>query len=362
MLGSRTALLLAALLAFPGGAATPQQEQEDPRARFGSVLDVVLHTVVVRVLDSARRPVLGLGPQDFRVTVGDREVPVFAVEWVSASAPASEPPDPSPAHEPLAFTAAEQPAPAAPAGSLVVFFVQADLTPLRISGHLRQRDYNRKLLESLHPSSRIAVVAFDSHLKLWQDWTTDREAVLTAIRRAVRYGGTPPAPPSPDPSTLAHHFDFVAAKEAASPERALELTGRALAAFPGDKVIIFQGWGMGRYGAFGFSLTSEFFRAADAVRAANASVHAVDVTSADGHTLALGLSGIAAATDGLYYSNFEFPSRIGKTLRGVIDGHYELTLDFSGLPEAEGLLDIRLRDKKKGRVLYRPVMLRVVER
>jgi hypothetical protein len=242
-----------------------------------------------------------------------------------------------------------------------VFFVQADLHPLRLSGHLRQRPYNEQLLASLDPADRIAVVAFDSHLKLWQDWTTDRQAVLTAIRRAVRYGDDPrPSAPAAEPTSLARHLDFAEAKKAASPERALELTARALAEIPGEKVILFQGWGMGRYGAFGFSLTGEFFRAAEAVRTAQASVHAIDITSADGHTLALGLSGIAAATDGLYFSNYEFPSRVPKALNGLIDGHYELTLDFTDLPDVNGILDIRLR-ARKGKVLFHPVLLRVVD-
>jgi hypothetical protein len=238
--------------------------------------------------------------------------------------------------------------------------VQADLTPIRVSGHLRQRPYNQRLLESLGPEDLVAVVAYDSHLKLWQDWTTDRDAVMTAIHRAVRYAGKPPTWSSDDPSTLARHFDFAAARKAASPERALELTAQALAAFPGEKVIVYQGWGMGRFGAFGFSLTSEFYRAAEAVHAAKASVFVVDITSADFHTLALGIASMAAATGGTYTSNFEFPSRIPKALRGAIDGYYVLTLDLAGLPARGGELDIRLQEKK-GTVLYRPVMVRLAE-
>lgn len=346
-----------ALLAAFAGVLPAQQRPQEPQARYGSEITVALHTVVVRVVDSARQPILGLAPEDFVVTVGKREFPVVAVDWVSSAVPrvglqAEElPAAPGPGPEPGAPAAQ-------PEGSLVVFFVQADLTPLRVGGHLRQRGYNRELLASLDPADRVAVVAFDSHLKLWQDWTTDRDAVMTAIHSAVRYGGKPLVRGSDDPSTLAAHFDFAAARKVASPERALEVTAQALTAFPGEKVIVYQGWGMGRFGAYGFSLTSEFYRAAEAVHAAQASVYAVDVTSADGHDLALGLYGIAAATGGTYSSNFAFPSRIPKALRGAIDGHYVLTLDFADLPDAGGLLEIRLREKK-GRVLYRPTLVRV---
>ena len=46
----------------------------DPR--FGDEISVHLVTVVVRVVDGAGDPLLGLTPGDFRVQVGKRDVPV----------------------------------------------------------------------------------------------------------------------------------------------------------------------------------------------------------------------------------------------------------------------------------------------
>ncbi|HXO40294.1 MAG TPA: hypothetical protein VN999_02520, partial [Thermoanaerobaculia bacterium] len=63
--------------AEPGAASAP---------RFGEEIAVRLVTVVLRVVDGAGDPVLGLTPADLRVRVGRREVPVAAVDWVSAGA------------------------------------------------------------------------------------------------------------------------------------------------------------------------------------------------------------------------------------------------------------------------------------
>src|ERR1700680_1385584 len=68
--------------AEPGPASAP---------RFGEEIAVRLVTVVVRVVDGAGDPVLGLTPADLRVRVGRREVPGAWVDWVSAGATAAGP-------------------------------------------------------------------------------------------------------------------------------------------------------------------------------------------------------------------------------------------------------------------------------
>jgi len=62
--------------AEPGPASAP---------RFGEEIAVRLVTVVVRVVDGAGDPVLGLTPADLRVRVGRREVPVpFVARFLRA--------------------------------------------------------------------------------------------------------------------------------------------------------------------------------------------------------------------------------------------------------------------------------------
>lgn len=346
-----TALLLAGLLLAPGSVAS--LPQEPPRDAFDDSITVALDTVVVRVIDHAGRPILGLTPADFRVRVRGREIPVTAVDWVSS--------DTSTRIQAESLPLAEDTTPSPPPGKLVVFFVQADLNPVRISGQMRLRPYTRELLATLHPSDRVAVVSYDSHLKLWLDFTDDRDAVHAAVDRAQLFAPPPPLadllPPGEEPS-LAAHFDPAAGRRVASPERALEVTARALAPLPGEKALIYLGWGLGRFGVGGVRMTPDYKPAVKALSAARASVFVLDVTSADGHSLEVGLQSVAAATGGTYTRTFRQPGVATDTIARAISGYYVLTFDRAALDGIEpGRAEVRLRGRR-GEVLARPVTLR----
>lgn len=324
--------------------------QEEPRIE-GETIDVSLSTVVVRVVDTWGAPILDLKPEDFRVRAGKREIPVAAVDWISGE----EPPPPVPAAPPEAGTEAPPSAPR-PA-NLVVFFVQADLNPTRISGQIRLRPHTRGLLDTLPPADRVAVVSYDSHLKLRQDFTQDHEKVYAALDRAMLYNPEDAVVPD-GPESLASHFDAEAARRAASPERALELTARALAPFPGEKTLIFLGWGLGRFGGGGVDMIPAYRPAVRALAAAHASVFVLDVTSADYHSLEVGLQNVADATGGIYLRTFRLPGLATRTLAKAISGYYVVTLDKAELIGVKGSLHIELRDGRRGTVIARPVTVR----
>jgi VWFA-related protein len=326
--------------------------QQEPRFE-GDKIDVSLSTIVVRVVDTWGAPVLDLKPEDFRVRAGRKEIPVAALDWVSGEAP-----PPAPAAPPAGEEEAPSPAPsAAPAGRRVVFFVQADLNPTRISGQLRLRPHTRGLLDTFPPADRVAVVSYDSHLKLWQDFTQDHEKVYAAIDRAMLYSKETEIAPE-GPESLASHFDYAAARRAATPERALELTARALEPFPGEKTLIFLGWGLGRFGGGGVDMVPAYRPAVRALAAAHASVFVLDVTSADSHSLEIGLQNVADATGGIYLKTFRLPGLATRTLAKAISGYYVLTLDSAELPGAKGQLQIELRDGRRGTVIARPVWVK----
>lgn len=347
-------LFLLCLPAVANDRATRQDKPQEPT--FTEEIDVSLVPVVVRVIDTWGRPILGLKPEDFRVRVGKKEIPVVALDWIGEGeppVPTAEPIPPIPIDE--AAAEAATPLPPAPP-RLVVFFVQADLTPSRISGQLRLRPFTRELLATLQPQDRVAVVSFDSHLKLWQDFTADRVATHAAIDQAMLFSHETPVAPG-DPVSLADHYDRAAARDAASPERALEIMAKALGVLPGEKTVIFLGWGLGSFDRLGVHMTPSYKPAVRALRRAHASVFVLDVTSADSHSLATGLEGIAEATGGLYLDTFRLPGLATKVLAQAISGHYVLTLDRSLLPDEPGDLRIDLRDKR-GTVLARPVALK----
>ncbi len=355
MLRAVAALLASGFLSLGAAARSAPPSPQIPSGtepHFEGEIDVSLSTIVVRAVDTWGAPILNLGPEDFRVRAGKREVPVAAVDWISGEEPAPAVPEVA-TEEAEEFTVPAR----RPAGRLVVFFVQADLNPTRISGQLRLRLHTRELLDALHPEDRMAVVSYDSHLKLRQDFTRDRDVVYAALDQGMLWGKEPEIAPDGSES-LAGHFDFAAARRAASPERALEVTAKALKPFPGEKTMIFLGWGLGRFGGGGVDMVPAFAPAVRALAAARTSVFVLDVTSADGHSLEVGLQNVADATGGLYLKTFRLPNLAVRTLSQAISGYYVLTLDPSQLPEKAdraGRLEIELRDGRRGTVLARPV-------
>lgn len=346
--GAAALLLTGFLLSL---ASAPGAGQEPPEETFGESITVALDTLTVRVVDNAGRPVPDLGPEDFLVRVRGREVPVTAVDWVASGTTTRI------RAETLPLEEREPVPPAEPEGKLVVFFVQADLNPTRISGQMRLRPYTRELLATLHPADRIAVVSYDSHLKLWLDFTADHEAVHKAVDRAQLFA-RPPVLPARETPSLAASFDLAEGRRVASPEKALEVTARALSRLPGEKTMVYLGWGLGRFGVGGVRMTPDYKPAVRALHAARVSVFVLDVTSADYHSLEVGLQSVAAATGGTYASTFRLPNVATDRIAHAISGHYVLTFDRAALQAAGGgRLEVKLRGRR-GEVLVRPISIR----
>jgi len=341
--------------------------QAAPEPTYEEAIDVSLLTMVVRVVDTWGNPILGLEPADFRVRLGRADVPVVALDWVALGGelPAigaeqeavreaeSAGADPSASAQDRSASASHA---GGEPGRLIVVFVQADLTPSRISGQMRLRPHTGELLAGLQARDRVAVVSFDSHLKLWQDFASDAGATRAAIDEAMLFSPERDVAVA-EPLSFARHFDRAAARLAASPERALELVARALEPLPGEKVILYLGWGMGRFDGSGVHMTPAYGPAVRALHAANSSVFVLDVTSADSHSLEVGLQAVAEATGGAYFSTFRMPALATATLGRALSGYYVLTLDHAALGDDAGRLRVELR-RRQGTVLTRPIALR----
>lgn len=137
--------------------------------------------VDVRVLDGQGRPVTGLGPSDFRVRIGGRPARVESAYWVGGDDDRSAPAGPGgvvsapPVSLGGAMSAPARPGDSIPPrpeearGRLIVFIFQKDLEPSRIVGLMRMLIETRLFLDALGPDDRVAVLSFDSHLKIWLD-------------------------------------------------------------------------------------------------------------------------------------------------------------------------------------------------
>lgn len=328
------------------------EEPQSPEAVFGETLDVSLVAATVRALGPDGHPLHGLGAEDFRVRVEGRPVAVrSADEWLPAEPPAGT--GPSGATRPEALPTPRADAPSPPTPPLVVVFVQADFHAVRIWGQLVALNLIESFLAGLPPEVPVAVASMDSHAKLWLDFTHDRDAAREAIWRAVRFGGEPPPFRSRDrrgPLSLAAGFDFDEALRATGPDRALELVARALAPLPGEKSVVFLGWGVGRQAASAPRHGGSYATALAWLRHASASVFVLDVTQADWHSLEAGLRKIADDSGGTFAYVRDVAHQDLARLAAVAASYYTLYLDPADLPPAGGRLEVELAGRR-GRVL-----------
>ena len=86
---------------------------------------------------------------------------------------------------PPACRSRSRPLPDEARGRLIVFLFQKDLEPSRIVGLMRMLIETRRFLESLGPDDRVAVLSFDYKLKIWLDFTRDRDRVREVLENGI---------------------------------------------------------------------------------------------------------------------------------------------------------------------------------
>ena len=166
---------------------------------FVERVDVARVLIDVRVVDNRSQPVPGLAPEDFAVRIDGKPARVEAVEWAgTAERDAS----------PLASTQAAGFLDAGPAGRLVVFLVQrnwqADSVSVRTRdvGLMRILQLTEPLFALLKPDDQVAVLSFDTHLKIWSDFTSDFDRVRQLLSQNVLLGKPGAISASPDRSLI----------------------------------------------------------------------------------------------------------------------------------------------------------------
>jgi VWFA-related protein len=318
------ALAVAPLLAADAAA---QQE------RFQGQVEVRRLLLDVRVVDRSGKPVPDLGKEDFSVSLDGEEAELEAVEWVPGDRPYADGPDPT-----AARSAGIVPA---PPGRLVVYFFQCDLERSRLTGLMRMSPKAKDLLDALNERDRVAVVSFDSHLKLHLDFTADRAALENAILPTSLLGNPPPPVPGPSPS-IASRFDYRAAREAALPETGLLVLARALRDLPGSKTLILFGWGLGRFcGRAGVRPEQDYEPARRALVEGRVTVFSLDLTDADYHSLEVGLEWVAEDTGGFYVKTHLHPDVALSRMVSALEGRYVLTVMVPAVPRGTHAVEVR---------------------
>ncbi len=314
-----------------GLAVTLQQPQQAPY--------VMERVDVERVMLDARivgrdDPRPDLQPSHFRVKVDGRVVPLESVQWIDGATPYAEGLTPE--------YGSRVGAPPVPRGRLIVFFFQKDLEPSRTPGLIRMIHEASRMLDTLHSSDLVAVVSYDSHLKMWTDFTHDRVALRRAIEHSILFEDRPPEMiEGPFPS-LAAAYDPTAARHAGTPEKGLLVLAEALRALPGAKTMAYFGWGLGRLTPLGVRMEADYGPAAAALLESRTTVCTLDVTDADYHSLEVGLQQVAYDTGGFYARTHEFSATAMKRLRRALMGHYVLVFERPPLPRGAHRVEVDL--------------------
>jgi len=306
---------------------------------------------VERVMVDARvlhrgKAVSGLGPESFRVRIDGDPAELVSVTWISAK---GAEPRPAPA-ESQQDPATLPPPPVR--GRLVVLFFQKELHPTRTGGFMLLLKEARRMISRFGPEDRVAILSFDTHLKLWRDFTADKASLDRALESDVIFKERPRyIQPGPDPS-LAASLGLEESRRAALPETALKLIGEALGEVPGSKTLVFFGHGMGQLSGPGVSFHADYGIARRALLEADVTVFTLDVTNADHHTLEVGLQDIAAETGGFYARAHDFSGQAMSRLEQALEGHYVLEVAHPGGPPGRHDIDVDLVGAS-GRVLAR---------
>lgn len=281
---------------------------------------VVVERVIIDawITDHRGRPIEGLVPEDFEVRVGNQPAEIEALDWI-------------PVEQRVLVSGAEEPV-VVRRGRLLVLFFQTDFgrNKARLSGHMKIIPRAIEFLDELDPADLVAVLQFDSHLKVRCDFTDDRSVLEQTITQSLALDQTEPIPPSDDVSLL-EHIDLRAAKAAASPERALAVVARALDPIGGAKALVMFGYGLGVHTKGRVSMHRDYEIARRSLEMSRTTVFALDLTEADYHTLEVGLQTVAGDTGGFYASTYQFPSIALDRLANTLTGRYEIVLKKPGL-------------------------------
>jgi len=316
--------------------------QEQP-PRYVERVEVERLIVDARALDDHGDAITGLTADDFKVTIDGIPARVETATWVGE--PEAESVDVA---TPRAATRdASVPV---PQGRLIVLLFQKDFDGSRLRGLMNMLLKSHEVLDSLTPGDHVAILSFDKQLKIWTDFTSDRERLDRILTHDLLMQGPTPIAASSAPSLVAG-LDPESARHTYQIEQALKLIGETLAPLPGSKSLVLFGYGFGQLTlGGGVAMENNYEAARQALVDARTSVFSLDITDADYHSLEAGLQIVSEQTGGFYAKTHLFPGIALRQLAGALAGYYAL---FVEKPDRQRPMhDIKTElTRRKGRVL-----------
>jgi hypothetical protein len=304
---------------------------QDPQ--YTETVTVVRYVISARVVDRSGQAIADLTPADFKVTIGGTAARVESAEWVGSKVSAT--------------------GPGARPGRLLILFVQTDFGRdfTRMRRQLAFNPLADQLIDALEPTDLVAVFSHDSHLKLRQDFTLDRDAVRKAVHDSIRIERIPlPSPPATGPSLARLLHDDVLRKTPNS-EAALLLIARTLRDIEGEKAIILAGWGLGTLHAGRVHMKADWVEAVTMLE--HDRVPVITLGTGLEAQLTVGMMATARATSGFHASTVAFPQQVLTRVSGVLAGFYELVLTMEP-PLAAGQHPIAIKVERRGTTVFAP--------
>ena len=332
---------LIAPLVVGAGVLTFAQAPQQPQ--FTDRVDVSRIVIDARPLDGKGNAILDLTADDFAVRIGNKPVRVESATWVGAGSP--DPSAPRVFERALGVETVDR-------GRLIVFLFQKDLQPVRIIGLMRILFRAKTFVETLGPDDRVAIVSFDSHLKIWVDFTNDKPELLRILDRGLLLERPKVLGESTAAISLTRRLSQSEGRKTYPFEKALRLLGEALEPLPGSKSIVLFGHGFGELTPMGVMADNEYDEALVALNRARAAVFSIDVTQADGHSLEVNLQSVSEETGGFYERSFHHPDRTVRRLVGALAGYYVLFVESPGRSFQWEELSVKLI-RRDGTVLAR---------
>jgi hypothetical protein len=295
-----------------------------PQSQMQESIEVRRVIIDAHVVDVNFETLPDLDAGDFRVLVDGKQAKIESVTWVDDEMASEEVLTDNNGDE---ISHTEVPA----KGRLFILFVQTDFArnATRVVGEMGVISSFHLLVDVLKPADRVALLSFDSHLKLRLDFTTDRE-LLQKTFPSVLLIDEPPPPPQSEPPSLAALLDPKEMRNAGTSERGLILIARALNQIPGPKHVLLLGWGMGGMLGRHLNVEPDVLRAGAELASARATVYAFNF-GLNG-VMSVGLMQVAADTGGFYAG--ASPSRAFSgmersflpRLDSYLGGHYEIEI------------------------------------
>jgi VWFA-related protein len=333
---SRSVIRTAVLLAPVAEASTPVGAQQLPTP-FDTTVEVKRILTEVRVVDDGGHPIADLGPEAFQVKIDGKRAAVEAFSWIPTTAEAAAM-FATPRNGVLPTGAIL----AVPEPRLIVVLFQSDINLYRIKGMVRMAPQAADFVGNLAPTDRVAFLTFESHLELRSDFTVNHGALAEMITTTEILDGTIEPPESSSP-LLSEFFNNEVARKAATMTEVLEMVARALIPLPGPKTLVLFGWGVGRHNPGHPITTAGYGSAVGALAAARTSVFSLDITTADHHTLEIGLRKVSHDTGGIYLKTHLFPDGAMEKLVRVISSYYELSVVPPPKLQEPYLIDVKVK-------------------